>query len=98
MSYSLVLSERALNDLVEAWEWYDYKQEGLGDKFKATIYKSLNTIKLNPEIGTIRKRSYRDIVVARFPYIIIYRVDKRSKTIFIATIFHTGRNPLKKYS
>lgn len=97
MSYSLVLSERALDDLLDGWDWYEDKQEGLGDKFKDTIYKCLNVIKSNPDIGTKRRRTYREVVVKNFPYIVIYKTDKRSKNIFISTIFHTGRNPAKKY-
>jgi len=31
MSYSIIFLRRAQKELLEAWEWYEGKQEGLGD-------------------------------------------------------------------
>jgi len=33
-----------------------------------------------------------------FPYLIMYRIQKRKKIIAISSIFQTSRNPKKKYS
>lgn len=97
MNYSVVLSQRALTELLESWEWYEDRQDGLGNRFRQEIEKYLVHISSNPFVGTKRRRAYFEIVVKRFPYIIIYRLDRRSKTIFVSTIFHTSRNPKDKY-
>lgn len=97
MNYSITLSERALSELIESWEWYEDKQDGLGDKFKLEIDKGLLRIAANPFTGIVRRRTYFEVIISRFPFLIIYRIDRRSKTIFVSSIFHTSRNPKKKY-
>ncbi len=97
MIFVSVLSERAYSELLEAWEWYEDKQEGLGDRFKDQIFISLNNIEKNPFKGTQRKQSFREVPVKTFPYIIIYRIESETSRIYVDSVFHTSRNPGKKY-
>ena len=32
-----------------------------------------------------------------FPYVIVYKINKRKKLIYISAIYHTKRNPKYKY-
>lgn len=97
MNYSIILSERALSELAESWGWYEDKQDGLGDKFRLEVDKSLLRIASNPFIGLRRRRIYLEVVVKRFPYLIIYKVDNRERVVFVSSIFHTSRRPGSKY-
>ena len=97
MSFKPVLLDRARHELIEAWEWYEDKQTGLGDKFTKEVYDSINHIANHPKHFPERKRPYRESVVKIFPYVIIYRILEKEKLIAISSIFHTSRNPRKKY-
>jgi plasmid stabilization system protein ParE len=98
MSYSIIFSERAKKEFTEAWEWYEERVEGLGDRFEAAILKKTDQIALDPTKGIQRNPVFREVLVKVFPYLIIYRIEVKRKLIFIHSIFHTSRNPRKKYS
>ena len=97
MDYSIIVLPRARHELIEAWEWYEDRQIGLGDRFKEEVSNILNQIQKHPEHFPERKKNYREAKANIFPYLIIYRLKKRNKIIAISSIFHTSRNPIKKY-
>jgi plasmid stabilization system protein ParE len=97
MSYSIELLLRARQELLAAWEWYEDKQPGLGDRFKEQVFKSILNIEKHPDRYPERTKNYREASVKIFPYLIIYRIRKRKKHIAVVSVFHTRRNPRKKY-
>lgn len=97
MSYKVLFSLRANQELLKDWEWYEDRQPGLGDRFKEAVYKQVHQIEAHPERYPERRKNYREIKIAVFPYLLIYRMKKRSKEILIVSIFHTSRSPRKKY-
>jgi plasmid stabilization system protein ParE len=98
MTYKIELLPRARKELLDAWDWYDDRWSGLGDRFMAEITKKLAQIEKTPERYVERKNGFRETKIKVFPYLIIFRVQKRKKIIAISSIFHTSRNPKKKYS
>ncbi|WP_315814203.1 type II toxin-antitoxin system RelE/ParE family toxin [Paraflavitalea speifideaquila] len=97
MSYSIEYLQKARLELVEAWEWYEDRQTGLGDKFKMSIDSCIRSIEQNPERYPERRKHYREGIIKTFPYLLVYRIHKRKKVIAIVSVFHTRRNPRKKY-
>ncbi|WP_435302835.1 type II toxin-antitoxin system RelE/ParE family toxin [Flavobacterium aestuarii] len=67
----------------------------MGDNFLKQIDACIESILLNPETYKLEFDVYRQAVVKKFPFVIIY--TKIDSTIFISAIFHTGRNPKKKF-
>jgi hypothetical protein len=67
-------------------------------RFPLSLFdKTIDFILLNPE-GYPEKRSpYREILLEKFPYLIIYELDKKRHIIYILHVFHTRRNPKLKY-
>jgi plasmid stabilization system protein ParE len=59
MSFSVILLSRAKHELTDAWEWYEDKQPGLGDRFIKEVYKTINKIRRNPEHYQLRNSYYR---------------------------------------
>lgn len=97
MGYNSILLQRAKKELFEAVAWYDDKQIGLGDRFKNELYKRINAIETHPERYATKSPPYRETRMEVFPYLIIYRIDMPKNIIVITSIFHTSRNPKKKY-
>ena len=96
-AYSTILSTRALKEITEAWNWYEDRQAGLGDLFLKEVRARMEKIEQTPERYPTRYRSYKETPIQIFPFLIIYRINKRKKLIRIVSIFHTSLNPKKKY-
>lgn len=96
IAWSLSLSSRAEKEIGQAWEWYEDRQYGLGGRFVKEIAELLRRIEQNPTRYPLRYKSYRETSVPVFPYLIIYRISEKKKTIRIVSVFHTSLNPKKK--
>ena len=98
MSYYWRFHDLIQKDYDEAYEWYERQQQGLGDRFMKAVRFTIEQIFQQPEIFSCRgNRLFREAKINFFPYVIVYRVIKQSKTIFIVSIHHTKKNPRKKY-
>lgn len=98
MTFKTELLPRARKELLDAWDWYEDKWTGLGDRFMREVEKKLQQIEKTPERYAEHRKGFREAKIKVFPYLIIYRIQKRKKIIAISSIFHTSRNPKKKYS
>lgn len=81
----------ALDELAEAWLWYESQREGLGDEFRACVDVAMAEIARDPLMwpkvrGEIRRRMTR-----RFPYALLFvaKVDR----IEVLAVFHSSRDP-----
>ncbi|MBF4473725.1 type II toxin-antitoxin system RelE/ParE family toxin [Flavobacterium sp. HJJ] len=89
------LSIQAENELEDALQYYDLISTKIGDNFLKQIDACIESILLNPETYKLEFDVYRQAVVQKFPFVIIY--TKIDSTILISAIFHTSRNPNKKF-
>ena len=96
MIYSTEFLKKARLELAEAWEWYEDRQPGLGDRFKQHVFNCIQIIEQHPEQYPERRKNYREAIVKIFPYLVIYRIHKRKKVVAIVSVFHTRRKPRKK--
>lgn len=97
LKYTTIYTLKAENDIIETYTWYEHQQKGLGTRYVESVRRRINKIEQNPEIFSAKYKSYREAGVPRFPFVIIYRINKRRKIIRIFSIFHTAQNPAKKY-
>ncbi len=98
MSYTYWLHEKVQADFDNGFAWYENKRKGLGDEFLLDIEKKIDGILNQPEaFGSKGHLNYRKALLERFPYVIIYRIYKRKKEIFISTLHHTKKSSGKKY-
>jgi plasmid stabilization system protein ParE len=89
-----VLSIQAENELEDALYFYDLISTKIGDNFLNQINSCIESFLLNPETYKLEFDVYRQAVVKKFPFVIVY--TKIDSTILISAIFHTSRNPNKK--
>jgi len=97
MIYIVLFKTEALKEYLEAYDWYEEKQEGLGRKFQGAIEDKLNFICENTQLYALSKSNFRQAVINDFPYVIVYKLKPASKIVYISAVFHTSRNPRKKY-
>ncbi len=72
MLYRSILHEEAYKDYTEAYEWYELKQKGLGNRFMEYVEKKINQISQHPEYFGKRQYNFREAKVENFPYMIVY--------------------------
>ncbi len=97
MSYQLVFHPKAEQEYLDAYSWYEDKQEGLGDRFEQMVERKLKQISEHPEHYAITKSSYREASLEVFPFRVVFMVKKKRKQIYVSAIYHTKRNPRYKY-
>jgi len=97
MSYSYEFHDLVSVDYEEAYIHYELIQKGLGERFAASVRQRMDKIAKNPEnYGEKTRKGYREVKVDGFPYLIVYRIYKQKKMIFVTSIHHTRKHPGKK--
>ena len=81
-------------DLLEAAEWYEEQQKGLGGKFIDEVEELLGYLETNPLLFPIKYKEVRQAILTRFPYVILFRIE--SKTVIVLAVFNCYLNPAKK--
>ena len=98
MSYNYWLHEKVQTDFNEGFAWYEDKLEGLGYEFLVAVEKKIAEIVSHPKtFGSKGNPYYREALLDRFPYVIVYRIYKQKKEIFISAVHHTKKSSRKKY-
>jgi plasmid stabilization system protein ParE len=98
MIFPIVLHEAAHHEFMAALEWYEQKQVGLGNAFMLCVEKRLQQIASHPTFYSRKQHiKFREVRIERFPYTIVYDYQPRKKQIVVLAIYHSKRNPRKKY-
>ena len=89
----LRIAEAASEELTEAIGWYETRRLGLGADLYEAVKATIEGIERQPEIGQIHyaDRESRRVLVARFPYHVVYRLERDE--IIILAIAHMKRRP-----
>ncbi len=96
------MSERATNsaariqpeaqaEIIEAYQWYEDKAEGLGAEFVRAVDACLAAIERNPTAYALVHKQVRRALLRRFPYGIFYLVE--GEAIVVLACFHSSRDP-----
>jgi toxin ParE1/3/4 len=89
----LVLLPEAEGEIVAALEWYEQRRPGLGVDFLADLEIAIRDIWEHPEAWPVwrPKFPFRKRVMARFPYVIMYRIT--DEQIRVVAVAHAKRRP-----
>lgn len=86
----IIISERAQLETELIQNWYDEIEDGLGEKFLQDMNSRLEKICLFPmSFQKISEGGIRQTLLKRFPYHIIYSIEKDE--IIILSIYHVKR-------
>jgi len=58
--YTSILSTRAQKEIAQSWEWYEERQQTLGDRFVQEVTGKIRLIEQNPERYPTRYKSYKE--------------------------------------
>ena len=85
------LHPEAEGEFRDAIVWYEHQRKGLGSEFILCIDEAVERIRRSPESYPTVYKSFRRIVVRRFPFALFYEIAESD--IRVLAIFHTRRDP-----
>ena len=96
INYKIIIKESFEQKLWNDVDWYNERQQGLGEKLLHDVYETMELIAKNP--FAFRRSLYetRECVLSVFPYIIVYEIEHET-TIVIYKLFPTRNHPRKKF-
>jgi len=72
MAYNYVYDPRALLEYEEAILWYHAKSKQVSENFELAIREKLQVICLHPTRYRSRRKYFRETIVKKYPFSIIY--------------------------
>lgn len=94
MKLELILKEEARFEIIDAYQFYEGARVGLGEIFLNHLDRCFDRMLLQPLQFPMKRPPYREAVVTKFPFLIIFELLENS--IIVYSVFNTWRNPEKK--
>ena len=81
----------AAEDVIEAYEWYEGEETGLGERFLRAVADAALSAASEPQRYPAVRGDMRRVLVGSFPYGLFYRVVQRS--VVVVACYHLHRDP-----
>jgi plasmid stabilization system protein ParE len=91
MAHRLTVSNRAVREIGEAYEWYEEQVPDLGHEFLAALEDQFERIARSPQLYAETQRGVRRALLSRFPYGVFYA--SKGDIVSILGVVHTARHP-----
>ena len=91
--HSVIFTQFARLELIEAQEWYEAEVSGLGGRFREGIDALVDRMGKNPHQFPVVYKNVRRALLQRFPYALFFVIN--GDTILIISCFQASRNPLR---
>jgi plasmid stabilization system protein ParE len=98
MRYNHIYEPKALQEYEEAILWYNERSYIASQNFVLAVNEKLLEICLYPTRCRITKRHFRESLVQKYPFSIIYFIDEARHTVVVTSVFHNSRDPNNKYA
>jgi plasmid stabilization system protein ParE len=97
MSYGIRYQTRATAEYERAYKWYIDRSVLAAINFSSAVNDQIEIIAKNPERFRKTHKEFREVLLKKYPYCIIYLINETDRMVVIASIFHQKRNPKTKY-
>jgi len=91
--FTVVFTQAARAELIEAQDWYEREATGLGRRFRQAIDTLAESMSANPRRFPILLKNVRRALLRRFPYSLFFIVE--DETLLVIACFHASRDPLQ---
>lgn len=95
--YKITLRKRAAKEYLEGIFWYKEQSIQAAENFIQSVNQAFSKIEENPERYRNSYKNFHEIKTRKYPYAIVYFIDKEKNQIVITTVFHQKKNPKKKF-
>lgn len=84
-------SAQAWAEILEAHAWYDGREAGIGEAFRAELAATVHRIAEQPQAFAISFANMRRAMLRRFPYFVIY--EAFPDVVLVFGVIHGARDP-----
>jgi plasmid stabilization system protein ParE len=91
VSLPIVTRPRAATEIEAGYRWYERERPGLGEEFLEAVNNMVQLIADHAERFPIVHRGTRRVLLARFPFSILYRL--KAGHVVVVACFHSKRDP-----
>lgn len=97
MIFQLRLNERSKQQYNEIVDWYAVRSRQAAENFITELEDVFDKIVGNPFRFRNKYRHFREVLLKRYPYYVIYFVNEEKGEIVVFSLYHSARDPKKKY-
>ena len=91
MTWVLSAHPEVEDDLIEVTDYYKAIDTDLADRFVKESESAVAFVEQYPSAGHVLHTKYRRVTLARFPYLVCYRL--KGDTIRVLAVVHDRRDP-----
>jgi plasmid stabilization system protein ParE len=95
-SYIVSVDEEAEEELDDIVGWYLLLSPKTAQEFIEVVDELLEFLSRNPYIYVKQRKNFRTALLRKYPYIIIYEIT--GNQVLVLRIYHTARNPQKRFT
>jgi plasmid stabilization system protein ParE len=88
--YQANFREAFWGDLMDAFDWYEERQPGLGARLQDEVLAATKQILRQPEMCKVLRGTIRRAIVSRFRYLIVFELD--GETVHFLGLVHGMRH------
>ena len=89
--YSIIFTQAAREESIEAQDWYEGEATGQGRRFREAIYALVERMSDNPRQFPVVFKNVRRALLRRFPYSLFFVVE--GDALIVIACFHASRDP-----
>ena len=94
MVFKIEFQTEAIEDIQNAFEWYEEQKSGLGFSFLEEFEICINKLSKSPFRYGLVNKWVRKIQINRFPYLIVFEIEEDK--VYVNAVRHTSRKPKYK--
>lgn len=93
MTYRVVLTSNAKNQIAKSYDYYEEMRLGLGEEFLQELEKRYDDLTNHPEYYSFidNRKIIRNIKIKRFPYVLIFEIE--ANKVIILYVHNTSKQP-----
>ncbi len=95
MKRKLEIEDKAVDDIAQAFLWYEQQRENLGMEFLEEWENIASYITEHPESCQKKYKVFRQAILKRFPYLVTYEIE--GNCVIVYSVKNAKQHPSKHY-
>jgi len=95
--YEVTYKPIAAQEYAAAIAWYEERSLLAAERFIKAINEKLDSISSRPQQYKNPYRNYYEVSARKYPYSIVYFIEKELQRVVVVAIYHHKRRPQNKY-
>ena len=101
MPFTVIVKQEAHQDTIEAYNYYETKLTGLGERFLNALQQRYKELSENPTfysyIDEDPLKILRDVKLEKFPFVVVYEITENQVVVYaVHNTYKHPRNKLRK--